>query len=163
MHRDGQVKQEPLSRPSGIRKLDTATAAIYSMPQTIERDFCCCCCCLVIDNRRQTRANSRHTTSNVKSPQVQSYCLYSYFQMLKPIISVCSSNRHLIKSGGNERGILGKMCTILRNIITHQQSTSGPWYGVPRTISGLAYSGLPQNVVNKRRSSKTLDSPKSAI
>lgn len=45
----------------------------------------------------------------------------------------------------------------------HQQSTSGPWYGVPRTISGLAYKGLPQNVVSRRRSSKTLDKPKSAI
>ena len=30
---------------------------------------------------------------------------------------------------------------------TYQQSTSGPWYGQPRTISGEAYSGLPQNVL----------------
>ena len=52
---------------------------------------------------------------------------------------------------------------ILYNTYTHQQSTSGPWYGVPFTISGEAYRGLPQNVLSNLCSLKTLDSPKSAI
>ena len=47
--------------------------------------------------------------------------------------------------------------------LSYQQSTSGPAYGLPLTISGDAYRGLPQNVFSKFFPSYTFDNPKSAI
>lgn len=44
-----------------------------------------------------------------------------------------------------------------------QLFTSGPLYGVPFTISGDAYKGLPQKVFILRLSSNIFDNPKSAI
>lgn len=51
----------------------------------------------------------------------------------------------------------------IKIIWIYQQSTSGPEYGIPFTISGDAYKGLPQKVLSRRLLSNTFDRPKSAI